>query len=64
MFRYLLMAVLVSLVGGCVTAEQGALYSQSSKPRSVQGQQAAKTSTNTARSAAIKRPAIILGAAY
>jgi hypothetical protein len=64
MIRYILMAALVSIVSGCVTSDPGALYSQSSKPRSAQSQQAAQATAKTTKPAEIERPAIILGAAY
>jgi hypothetical protein len=64
MFRFVLMTVLASAVSGCVTSDPGAVYSQSSKTRSVQSRQAAKTTANTVQSAHITPPAIILGAAY
>ena len=64
MFKYGVMAALVSVVSGCVTSDPGRLYSQSPKPRSVRSEQATITTAKTSRSAEIERPAIILGAAY
>ena len=64
MFKYGVMAALVSVVSGCVTSDPGRLYSQSAKPRSVRSEQATITTATTTRSAEIETPAIILGAAY
>jgi Flp pilus assembly protein TadD len=64
MFKYSMMAALVSVISGCVTSDPGRQYSQSAKPRSVRSEQAAITTAKTTRSAEIKRPAIIVGTAY
>lgn len=59
MFKYILAAVLVSAVAGCVTSEGSGPYSQSAA-RTARAQQAAHTTDKPAKA----QSPLVLGAAY
>jgi Flp pilus assembly protein TadD len=64
MFKYILAAVLVSVVSGCVTSDGQGPYSKSSAARSAPVRQTAQATDKAARSPEAGRTQLIMGAAY